>query len=121
MHMRHRLLLGACLALSLAPAVAQARPGDLYVGDPGRHAVIRINHDNGNQRIVASGQHLSDPDSGDFAGKNKLFIADYGAFGGDGAIFRVNTKSGDVATVSKNAHFKGPTDVAVAPNGKLDA
>jgi DNA-binding beta-propeller fold protein YncE len=123
MRARYRsILVGAvCMALALAPVAAQARPGDLYVGDPGRHAVIRIDHETGKQRIVASGQHLDAPDSGDFAGKSKLFIADYNAFDQDGAIFRINTKSGDVATVSKNAKFKGPTDVAVAPNGKLDA
>src|SRR3954452_9817107 len=113
-------ILAGAACLALMPAGAQARPGDLYVGDPGAHAVIKIDHRTGNQRIVASGHHLSDPDSGAFAGKHKLFITDYGAFGGDGAVFRVNTKTGHVGTVSKDPRFKGPTDLAIAPNGKLD-
>src|SRR4051812_40760264 len=115
MPMRHRLILGAaaCLAIPLlAPVGAQAGPGDLYVGDPGADAVIRIDHDTGKQKIVASGHGLDAPDSGDFAGRRKLFIADYNAFGGGGAIFRVNTRSGDVRTVSKDPKFKGPTDAS---------
>jgi hypothetical protein len=50
--------------------------------------VIKISHKTGKQRVVASGHHLSDPDSGAFASKHTLFIADYGPFGGDGAVFR---------------------------------
>lgn len=123
MRTRHRLILGAiaCLALPLVPAAAQAGPGDLYVGDPGKHAVIRIDHDTAKQRIVASGRHLDAPDSGDFAGNGRLYIADYTAFGDGGAIFRIDTHSGDVRTVSKDAKFEGPTDVAVATGGKLQA
>jgi DNA-binding beta-propeller fold protein YncE len=112
-------ILSGAACLALMPAGAQARPGDLYVGDPGAHAVIKIDHRTGKQRIVASGHNLSNPDSGAFAGKHTLFIADYRAFGG-GAVFRVNTKTGHVGTVSKDAQFKGPTDLAIAANGKLD-
>ena len=94
------------------------------MGDPGAHAVIRIDQQTGKQKIVASAGKLVSPDSGDFAGKNKLFIADYAAFGGGGAVgavFRVNTKTGGVATVSKDPQFKGPTDVVVASKSEVDA
>jgi hypothetical protein len=121
MLVRYRLALGLLPLALLAPAAAQAKPGDLYVGDPGVDAVIRIDHKTGKQKIVASAGKLVSPDSGDFAGKHKLFIADYGAFGGGGAVFRVNTKTGGVATVSKDPQFQGPTDVAVASKNELDA
>ena len=121
MLVRHRLFLGVLALALLAPAAAQASPGDLYVGDPGVNAVIRIDHETGKQKIVASAGKLVSPDSGDFAGKHKLFIADYEAFGGGGAVFRVNTKTGGVATVSKDPQFKGPTDVAAASKNELDA
>src|SRR4051794_29956895 len=117
----HLILVGAaCLVVLLIPATAQANPGDLYVGDTGAHAVIKISHKTGKQRVVASGHNLVSPDSGAFAGQHKLFLADYDAFGGNGAVFRVRTNTGKVATVSKDAQFEGPTDLAIAPNGKLD-
>lgn len=121
MLVRYRLALGLLPLALLAPAAAQAKPGDLYVGDPGAHAVIRIDHVTGKQKIVASAGKLVSPDSGDFAGKNKLLIADYEAFGGGGAVFRVNTKKGGVATVSKDPQFKGPTGVVVASKNEVDA
>jgi DNA-binding beta-propeller fold protein YncE len=124
MLVRRRLLLGVLPLALLAPAVAHASPGDLYVGDPGRHAVIRIDHRTGNQKVVASGQNLAAPDSGAFASKHRLFIADYNAFddptGKGGAVFRVNTQTGKVGTVSKDPRFEGPTDLAIASNGKID-
>jgi hypothetical protein len=121
MVVRQRLFPGVLVLALLVPAAAQASPGDLYVGDPGVNAVIRIDHQTGKQKIVASAGKLVSPDSGDFAGKHKLFIADYAALGGDGAVFRVNTKTGGVATVSNDPKFKGPTDVAVASKSELDA
>lgn len=121
MLVRHRLFQGVLVLALLVPAAAHARPGDLYVGDPGVNAVIRVDHQTGKQKIVASAGKLVSPDSGDFAGKHKLFIADYGAFGGGGAVFQVNTKTSGVGTVSKDSRFKGPTDVAVASKNELDA
>jgi sugar lactone lactonase YvrE len=117
-----RILLGGVISFGLlAPGAATAKPGDLYVGDPGRNpapgTIIRVSHSTGHQKVVASGGKLASPDSGAFAGPRKLFIADYGA----PAVFRVNPVSGGVATTSQDSEFRGPTDVAIAPNGTLYA
>ena len=66
----------AALLAALTPGPTEARPGDLYVGDSGAHAVIKINHRTGGQRIVASGGDLDSPDSGAFSSSGALIIAD---------------------------------------------
>ena len=55
MLVRRQLALGVLALALLAPAAARASAGDLYVGDPGAHAVIRIHHETGKQKIVAIG------------------------------------------------------------------
>jgi hypothetical protein len=120
-----RILLGGVTFVALLlPAGAIAKPGDLYVGDPSIDSepgeIVKVNHRNGHQAVVASGGHLDSPDSGAFAGPHKLFIADYGAFAaGNGAVFQINPGTGGVQTIAKNSPFHGPTDLAIAPNGSL--
>ena len=106
------------LGIGLLCPLAQARPGDLYVGNPGDGNVLRIQHRTGHQSVVASGGDLLSPDSGAFNHKGRLVIADYSAFGGTGAIFKINVKTGDVKTLTTGeGAFAGPTDVAIGPGG----
>lgn len=44
-------------------------------------------------------------------------IADYSAFGGTGAAFKINVKAGDVKTLASGGAFAGPTDIAIGPGG----
>jgi hypothetical protein len=119
------LLSGVIFAALFAVPTAVAKPGDLYVGDPAVSPeparIVKINHRNGHQRLVASGGKLVGPDAGVFGSPGKLLIADYNAFAGDGAIFRVNIGTGSVHTVSKDPAFRGPTDLTLGENGKLFA
>jgi sugar lactone lactonase YvrE len=115
---RTLVLLGT-LSVALAPGLAEARPGDLYIGNPGNHDVVKINHRTSTQRVVASGGDLNAPDSGAFTAAGKLMIADYDALGG--ALFRIDPSSGHVATLASGGPFSGPTDVAIGPRGSLYA
>ena len=124
MLVRYRLALGLLPLALLAPAAAQAKPGDLYVGDPGAHAVIRIDHETGKQKIVASAGKLVSRTVGTSPGKNKLLVAPR-LTRRSAAVpcFRVNrlAKGGALLTVSKDPQFKGPTDVVVASKNEVDA
>lgn len=101
-------LLGVCLLCSLA----QARPGDLYIGNPGDSNVLRIEHRTAHQSVVASGGNLASPDSGAFTRRGRLVIADYNALT-NGAVFKINVKTGEVKTLASGGDFEGPTDVAI--------
>jgi hypothetical protein len=110
-----------CIAVGLFAAgllcpLAQARPGDLYIGNPGAGNVIRIDHRTKHQSVVASGGDLLSPDSGAFTRRGRLVIADYSAFT-NGAVFKINVKTGDVKTLASGGAFAGPTDVAIGPGG----
>ena len=102
-------------------ASAQAKPGDLYVGDPGTSTIWRIDPDNGHHHLVASGGDLDSPDSGAFTANGKLLIADYQTFANVGAIFKVDPNTGDVSLVVTDPSFHGPTDVAIGPGGHVYA
>ena len=104
------------LGVGLLCPLAQARPGDLYIGNPGASNVVRIEHRTAHQSVVASGGDLASPDSGAFTKKGRLMIADYNALV-DGAVFKINVKTGDVKTVASEGGFAGPTDVAIGPDG----
>ncbi|MGH2965045.1 MAG: hypothetical protein ACRDMH_06660 [Solirubrobacterales bacterium] len=101
------------LSVGLLCPLAQANPGDLYIGNPGAGNVLRIGHHTKHQSVVASGGDLVSPDSGAFTRKGRLVIADYNALGGTGAVFKINVKTGDVKTLASGGAFKGPTDVAI--------
>ncbi len=104
----------------LAVPVAQAKPGDLFIGDSGDGQIVRISHKSAHQKVVAQGHHLSNPDSGAFDDKGRLVVGDYDAFGSFGGVFRINVGTGGVQTLASGAPFgRGPTDVAITPNGKI--
>jgi sugar lactone lactonase YvrE len=105
----------ALLAPPTFSPLAQAKPGDLYIGNAGNGKVLRINHKSGAQHVVASGQGLNSPDSGAFDDKGRLVIADYGA----AAVFRVNVDTGAVAPLASGPPLEGPTDVAIGAGGKI--
>ncbi|MGH2973861.1 MAG: hypothetical protein ACRDLL_03205 [Solirubrobacterales bacterium] len=105
------------LGIGLLCPIAEARPGDLYIGNPGNGNVVRIEHRTKHQSVVASGGDLVSPDSGAFTRKGRLVIADYNALGGTGAVFKINVKTGDVKTLASGGGFKGPTDVAIGRGG----
>lgn len=108
----------ALLAAAAVAPLAQAKPGDLYVGNAGGQNVVRIKHKNGHQSVVASGHNLDRPDSGAFDRKGRLVIADYGI---TNEIFRINVKSGGVRSLASGLPLVGPTDTAIGPGGQIYA
>ena len=111
----------ALVFAALLPPSAGANPGDFYVGNPGGGNIVRINHHNAHQSVVASGGPLSSPDSGDFTSSGSLVIADYSASAGDGAVFKVDTQTGNVMPLASGSPFQGPTDAAIGPGGVIYA
>jgi sugar lactone lactonase YvrE len=100
--------------MGLLTASAQARPGDLWVGDAGNSKVFRIDPDTGEHHTVAKGGDLVSPDSGAFKANGDFLIADYDAFGG--AILRIDGDNHDVSKFADVAALVGPTDVALRGN-----
>jgi hypothetical protein len=109
------------LSLALAVPAALAAPGDIYVADRdagpgGKGAVIRVDPTTGAQQVVASGGQLEDPtgiavDLVAFPGRDKLLVADPAAFGGAGAVFRVDPSTGLTQVVSSGGRFVDPAGV----------
>lgn len=109
----------AVVAVSAAPALA--KPGDLIVADSTNSKIVRINPANGHKSTIASGHGIVDPAGMTFGPNGKLFVADYGAFGGNGAVFKVNPRTHAVSTLSGDLPLKQPVYVDYNPDGSLYA
>jgi RTX calcium-binding nonapeptide repeat (4 copies) len=109
------------LVLAAAAPAAVAAPGDIYVADRdagpgGTGAVIRVDPATGAQQVVASGEGLEDPtgiavDLFAFPGHDTLLVADPEAFGGGGAVFRVDAATGLTQVISSGGRFVDPIGV----------
>jgi Ca2+-binding RTX toxin-like protein len=111
------IVIGAGVAL-VAPA-ASAKPGDIYVGDPGTPGVVRVDSTTAVPQLFSSASTMDCPDGSTFGPDGTLYVADYCANGGDGAIFKVD-RAGAVSLLAEDdAVMAGPTDVAYGPDGFL--
>jgi Ca2+-binding RTX toxin-like protein len=113
--------LACALVLAAAAPAAVAAPGDIYVADRdagpgGTGAVIRVDPATGAQQVVATGGGLEDPtgiavDLFAFPGHDTLLVADPAAFGGGGAVFRVDPATGLTQVISSGGRFVDPIGV----------
>ena len=124
----------AGVALVVASPAAAA-PGDILIGDynafGGLGGVIRVSPVSGARTTVSEntapvgGPAFSNPSGIAVAANGDILVADPSAFGGGGAVIRVNPVSGARTTLSANTapaggpNFDDPVDVAVAANGDI--
>jgi DNA-binding beta-propeller fold protein YncE len=115
----------ATVAPEIPAALAIGSDGNLYVADDGRDEILE-RLPNGTFRIVATG--LNRPGGMAFAPDGTLYVADSGsnrvlAISSRGRISTVagNGRAGwvETGTAARAAPLGWPSDVAIAPNGRL--
>ena len=107
---------GLAALAAVVPAVAAARPGDIYVADnDGR--VLRVKRETGAVSIVASGAPLVNPSGIAFDPlTEKLLVSDEGA----DSIFLVNRKTGAVSPAAPaGSPIAYPFGIARGAGGKI--
>jgi Ca2+-binding RTX toxin-like protein len=122
---RRGILIRAAVAVSalflLAAPAAQAKPGDVIVGEDGGSQTVTRIHPNGTptgaQSVLASGSPLHSTGGGDFGTDGTFYESDYGLPG----IVKINPKTHHASTLSTNPLFVSLSDVEFHPNGKLYA
>jgi DNA-binding beta-propeller fold protein YncE len=63
---------------------------------------------------------LKDPNDSAFSPNGKrLYVADYGAFGDNGGVFKINPKTKKTTVLTKDPMFEQPDGIAVAPGGRI--
>jgi streptogramin lyase len=109
------LLLGAVSAFGVS-----AKPGQVIVGDSERARVFTLDPSTGDRKVLSKDPRLVNPNDSAFSPNgNKLYVADYGAFGGEGGVFKINPDNGKTGVLAKQHGFEQPDGIAVAPNGAV--
>ncbi len=130
-----RLALSAAAAVLVAAAPAQGAAGDIFVAEDqafgGTGGVIRVDPASGIRTTVS--ENSSPPGGPSFTGPEgialepdgDILIGDYEAFGGTGAVIRVDPATGVRTTVSENsspaggASFSDPTGLELDSAGRI--
>ncbi len=107
------------VALGISASPAGATPGDVIVGDSNAAVVLRVKPNTGVKSLVSDDSRLVNPNDTVFGPDGKIYVADYGAFGGNGGVFSINPKTGQTNVVSQDPLFNQPDGIAMAPNGDL--
>ena len=102
------ILVGA-VVLAAGAATAQAKRGDVYVGESGNETIVRVSAATGDQNLISDDSDFEGPSGLDFTSRGVLYVADYSAPG----IFRVNIKTGAARPVKVGAPFDESIDVEV--------
>lgn len=118
MKLRWLLVLAVVLLVALS-GTAQAKPGDIIVGDSNDASVWRIKPKSGNKQLISDDKRFDNPNDSVFGPDGKIYVADYGAFADNGAVFSINPKTRKTRVVSKDPLFRQPDGIAMAPNGDL--
>jgi sugar lactone lactonase YvrE len=118
MKSRGTIATAAALLFVLA-ATAQAKPGDIIVGDSNSGEVWRLNVKTENKRLLSDDDRLVTPNDSVFGPDGKIYVADYDAFGGGGGVFSINPKTRATRVVSDDPLFDQPDGIAMAPDGDL--
>jgi sugar lactone lactonase YvrE len=135
---RKRILIGLVLAVPMSPAAATAVADDPYLiyvanrqvvrGDSQWPVILRADATTGAltelSRNGRQGNHFVHPYDLAIERDGSLIVADMGQFARedptpDGAIVRVDPRSGAQSVVSKGGALVDPAGVAVAPDGTL--
>jgi Ca2+-binding RTX toxin-like protein len=105
------------VALALLAPAAPAKPGDLIVGVNDK--VIRVKP-SGKVSTISSDADFDGTAGTTFDAAGDLFAADYSAFSGDGAVFRIELPGGATsALVQEETQMPQPVFLDFHPNGFL--
>jgi len=99
---------------SLNMGITVLSNGDLVVTSLSSAKVVRVDPATGTQTVISAGQRLFHPKGVAVAADGSLLVADFDAFGGQGAIVHVNPTTGAQVVVSSNGSFADPLGIAVA-------
>jgi len=91
-----------------ALCVERNRPADVLVLDP-HHGVF----------ILSSGGFLAEPQELATTTEGELLVVDRTALGGDGALLRIDPRTGEQSVLSFGAGLANPTRVHVGPRGGI--
>ena len=86
--------------------------------------VVAIDTATGSSQVVSSGGMFVSPSGIAVDAGGRVFVSDYGALGGDGAIFEIDPVTGSQSTLLSGGllasnNFLSGTDLEVAPSGDL--
>jgi sugar lactone lactonase YvrE len=95
-----RTLLASGPPLSDPADITFAPGGDLLVADPGAKALLRVDPVSGAVSVAVSGGKLEQPWGVVATRSNRGYVADLGAPGAAGSVFRVNPRSGAKAQLA---------------------
>jgi hypothetical protein len=115
----------ACHVVSVLAGVfalattAEARPGDVIVGDSSLHTVFRLKPATGHKSVISDDAKLVSPNDSVFGPSGALYVADYDAFGGLGGVLKINPRSGRTTKLAGGAPFSQPDGIALGPSGDL--
>jgi sugar lactone lactonase YvrE len=118
MKVRFSGLAVAVLALVFATS-AQAKPGDVIVGDSSGQIVYSIEPSSGDTVVVSNDARLVSPNDSVFAPDGTLYFSDYEAFGGTGGVFAVDPVTGETLELASGLPFVQPDGIARGPDGDL--
>ncbi len=99
--------------------LAQARPGDIIVGDSSAAKVYRLDPGTGAKTVISDDPQLASPNDSVFGPDGTLYVADYEAFGGLGGAFEINPRTGATSELAGGAPFSQPDGIARNPSGSL--
>ncbi len=100
-------------------ASAQAKPGDVIVGDSGAATVYRFEPKSGDVSTLSDSPLLVSPNDTVFSPRGTIYLSDYEAFGGAGGVLAINPRDGTTSEVAGGIPFSQPDGIAMAPNGDL--
>jgi streptogramin lyase len=96
--------------------------GTIYALSGG--SIVQVDTLSGSQRVVSSGGGLVDPSGIAVDASGQVFVSDYGALGGVGAIFEIDPSTGSQTALTsagfflENGGYSG-TDLEITPRGDL--
>jgi len=108
------------IAVGLATAtIAEAKPGDIIVGDSADGTVERLDPKTGDVDLISDSDLLFDPSDSVFAPNGKLYVVDYEAFAGKGGVLKIDPESGATEEFAGGPPFEQPDGIAMGPDGNL--
>jgi streptogramin lyase len=107
------------VALGISTAPAGATPGDVIVGDSNAAVVLRVKPNTGVKSLVSDDTRFVSQNDTVFGPDGTIYVADYGAFGGNGGVFSIDPRTRQTNVVSQDPLFNQPDGIAMGPNGDL--
>ena len=108
MRFKRQSVLSVVLLVASAGA-AQAQPGDIIVGDSNDASVWRLKPKPVYKHLISDDKRLVNPNDSVFGRNGKIYVADYGAFAGNGAVFLINLKKSKTRSSARILCSGSPT------------